>query len=383
MLAGAFAVCPSPGQGDITMSNNRANGTPASGSWRSTFPIHPAAELFPRMSPDELRALGKDIINNGLMSPIALWQPDPRSPLSLLDGINRLDAIEITTGKPVIIAAPSLKAGDFLACNKVIVLGRAVDPYEYVISANIHRRHLTGAQKRDLIAKLIRATPEKSNNAIAKQLKVDDKTVAKVRGQLERSSEIPKIETRIDTKGRKRPAKRKPTRGRMHPEAKLGRAILALIRAVEESTAARSKGNGSPAETAPSCGLIWNGDDENGWFTKIENRYYGVTRSMSRRTGRAKNKKNDHFIYTACCFDIRGLEKNPKLITRYGERIEPPNLPDPHLARTADEAKALCEEAERRNPLPAPIEAKPATDAAPPTADDGLDIPEYLRRTAP
>jgi len=104
---------------------------------------------------------------------------------------------------------------------------------------------------------------------------------------------------------------------------------------------------------------------------------------MCKGTGRGKNKKPDHFIYTACCLDIRRLEQNPELIRWYGERIEPPNLPEPHLARTADEAKALCEEAERQNHLPAPIETKSANDAAPRTADDGLDIPEFLRRTAP
>ena len=30
-------------------------------SWRDTLEIHPAAELFPPMSPDELKALGEDI----------------------------------------------------------------------------------------------------------------------------------------------------------------------------------------------------------------------------------------------------------------------------------------------------------------------------------
>ena len=54
-------------------------------------------------------------------------------------------------------------------------LGR---PYAYVTSANIHRRHLTAEQKRELIAKLIEADPTKSNRQIAKTVKVDHKTVA-------------------------------------------------------------------------------------------------------------------------------------------------------------------------------------------------------------
>ena len=41
-------------------------------SWRNVLPIHPAAELFPRMSNDDLRAIGEDIKANGLTSPIAI-----------------------------------------------------------------------------------------------------------------------------------------------------------------------------------------------------------------------------------------------------------------------------------------------------------------------
>ena len=43
------------------------------------------------------------------------------------------------------------------------------DPYEYVLSANLHRRHLTAEQKREIIAKLLKAQPEKSNRTIASQ----------------------------------------------------------------------------------------------------------------------------------------------------------------------------------------------------------------------
>jgi hypothetical protein len=42
------------------------------------------------------------------------------------------------------------------------------DPYAFVISANIRRRHLTAEQKRDLIAKVLKAQPRKSNRQIAK-----------------------------------------------------------------------------------------------------------------------------------------------------------------------------------------------------------------------
>jgi hypothetical protein len=128
-------------------------------SWRSVLPVHPAAELFPLMSLDELRELGVDIVKkNGLAAPIALWRRNPNEPLQLLDGRNRLDAIELVTGRTVEVGAPSLMAGDFLATDKVIVLDKSVEPFAYVISANIHRRHLTAEQKRDLIAKLLKAT---------------------------------------------------------------------------------------------------------------------------------------------------------------------------------------------------------------------------------
>ena len=88
-------------------------------SWRNDLKIHPAAELFPLLPPDELRTLGENIIKNGLHVPVALWS-DGKSPALLLDGRNRLDGIELVTGSPVIIGAPSLSAGnDFLATDKL------------------------------------------------------------------------------------------------------------------------------------------------------------------------------------------------------------------------------------------------------------------------
>jgi ParB-like nuclease domain len=67
-------------------------------SWRDVLPIHRAAEQFPPVPPDELRALGEDIRKHGLRSPIVLWKASAEGQVYLLDGRNRLDAIQTITG---------------------------------------------------------------------------------------------------------------------------------------------------------------------------------------------------------------------------------------------------------------------------------------------
>lgn len=44
-------------------------------SWRDVLPVHPAAELFPALSPEELRELGANIKQRGLVSAVVLWRP--------------------------------------------------------------------------------------------------------------------------------------------------------------------------------------------------------------------------------------------------------------------------------------------------------------------
>ena len=80
------------------------------------------------------------------------------------------------------------------------------DPYAIALSFNLHRRHLTSAQKRDLISKVLKARPEVSNATVAKQTMADDKTVARVRRKLEATSEIPRLEKTTGRDGRSRPA---------------------------------------------------------------------------------------------------------------------------------------------------------------------------------
>jgi hypothetical protein len=87
-----------------------------------------------------------------------------------------------------------------------------VDPIRYVLSTNILRRHLTSEQKRELIAKVLKAKPELPDNAIGKLAKADSKTVRKVRSKLQANSEIPNKTERTEASGRKaRGRKPKPT----------------------------------------------------------------------------------------------------------------------------------------------------------------------------
>jgi hypothetical protein len=179
----------------------------ARGSWRDHLPIHPAAELFPLMSESELRELGEDIKKNGLQERIALYDG------KLLDGRNRMDAMELVG-----------LAFDWRNIDQMPFRNLCAhhDPYDWVIGANVHRRHLTCEQKRELIAKVLKAKAEASNNQIAKQTKTSDKTVAKVRGELESGSEIPKLEKTTGKDGKSYPARKKK------PQAEVGNAARDL-----------------------------------------------------------------------------------------------------------------------------------------------------------
>jgi len=179
-------------------------------SWRDVLPIHPAAELFPLMSPDELKALGEDIRKNALTSPIALWRASPAAQLQLLDGRNRLDAIEIIDKCPAIKDASQIEA--VIKQGKAILLHESVDPYAYVISANLHRRHLTAEQRQHLLIALIARAPQKSDRQIGGEIGVDHKTIASARAKGETTGEISPVEKRVgkDGKARRRPAQKPP-----------------------------------------------------------------------------------------------------------------------------------------------------------------------------
>ena len=175
--------------------------------WRDILKIHPTAEMFPLLSEAELKELSDDIEAHGLQTPVVLFGACDDDPC-LIDGRNRLDALQ-ALGLLTVDDRGHLKwAGrrGFDCWHLLQWTGRRGDPYDLVLSFNVHRRHLNAEQKCDLIEKVVKAKPTASNLAVAKQVKADDKTVAKVRRDLEARSEIPNVEVRTDSKGRKQPA---------------------------------------------------------------------------------------------------------------------------------------------------------------------------------
>jgi hypothetical protein len=185
--------------------------------WRERIKEHPAAAMFPLLAdtaPDELWELAADIKKNGLQQQIVLWSPtqfpgrDPKEKY-LLDGRNRLDALELAFADDPERLAERLDDALYPDPeNGARLLGGEVDPWDFVISANAHRRHLTPEKKRQLVADLLKARPERSDRATAKIARSNRTTVGQIRRDLERSGDVSIIDTRTDTAGRQQPSRK-------------------------------------------------------------------------------------------------------------------------------------------------------------------------------
>jgi len=124
---------------------------PEKKSWRDFYKVHPAADVFPMLPEDELRKLGEDIAANGLKEPIALFRAKDDADAKrtcILDGRNRLAAIVLVGLK----IDPEWPRSGFPQVRWIHSV-----PEAYVISKNIHRRHLTKEQQADLIVKVMKA----------------------------------------------------------------------------------------------------------------------------------------------------------------------------------------------------------------------------------
>jgi hypothetical protein len=126
-------------------------------------PVHPAAELFPMMNAtdtDGWKGLIEDVRVNGCHQPLVVDHEG-----RLVDGRNRLAAIAELRGEG--IDAPF----EVVLCPKSDEAGIR----SWVISTNLHRRHLTTSQRAAIAAGMVTAT--KSSGATARTKQVEHVTV--------------------------------------------------------------------------------------------------------------------------------------------------------------------------------------------------------------
>jgi hypothetical protein len=182
-------------------------------------PVHPAAELFPPMSAEDLRELADDIKANGLALRIVLWE-ETDGRLLLLDGRNRLDAIELIHGPIGKAIAEAWRKAEASGGSKYTTLKidghpifrstEAEDPFDYVLTVNIHRRHLAGEERIELVKKLVKADPTMSARRAAKLARVSPTTGARAVGELEASGDVSPGGHAIDSRGRLQPRHKPP-----------------------------------------------------------------------------------------------------------------------------------------------------------------------------
>jgi hypothetical protein len=147
---------------------------------------HPFSKMFPPITDEDFDKLVEDIKKWGLLQPIIVYQD------KILDGNNRYRACLQARIKP-----------RFLELVEV----SDASAQRYVISANIHRRHLSPDQRRALLAELIKADPSQSNRLIAATAKVSHHTVGDVRGELETTGQIAQLQTTTGADGKSRKKK--------------------------------------------------------------------------------------------------------------------------------------------------------------------------------
>jgi len=225
------------------------------GNWRELLAqrgikVHPAADLFPMIADEELESLAKDIAENGIRQGVVLWT-STRMPVQtaaaargalLLDGRNRLAAAVLAYRSDPDRLAEMLDDALYVNPeNSARLIGGEIDPWDFVVSANICRRHLSVDDRRRIAEELLRQRPQRSDRDIGRQVRLDHKTIGGLRAEQERRGEIPHVPNRTDSVGRQQPATRPPQLGKE-----------AQIRALREQQAAAT----APAPPAAAAARL-------------------------------------------------------------------------------------------------------------------------------
>ena len=160
------------------------------------YEFHPLSECFPLLIGPEFEEFSSDIAVNGQRETVKLYQG------KILDGRNR-----------------------YLSCKKhkmpcrYELVEEIVDPTDYVISMNVHRRHLMPEARKSLVIELRKSG--KSIRQIAKALNTSSSSVYR---DLENATvpdgtlDLPEFVKGQDGKGRKARKPKNPPRHRQRTE---------------------------------------------------------------------------------------------------------------------------------------------------------------------
>jgi hypothetical protein len=126
---------------------------------------HPLCEAFPKLSPSELRDLANDIRAKGLQVPIVVYDG------KILDGWHRYQACLTENVEP----AFQDYEGD--------------DPISFVMSMNMHRRHMLKQDQRRVAKLIIGMHPERSDRSVAKDTGLHHTTIPAIRAEVQEEQE--------------------------------------------------------------------------------------------------------------------------------------------------------------------------------------------------
>jgi hypothetical protein len=151
---------------------------------KANLPAHPLADIFPLMEGEEFDALVQDIKDNWLREPITLYEG------AILDGRNRYRAV-IKAG-----FQHRLKDENFRTYP-------GSDPLGLVVSANLHRRHLTESQRALIAARIVTTKlgdnqfnkPGITNKQAATMLGVSEATVKMAKDVVQKAT--PEIKEKV------------------------------------------------------------------------------------------------------------------------------------------------------------------------------------------
>ena len=135
---------------------------------------HPLANLFPLLGETEIQTLSDDIRHNGLNVPVTMYEG------KILDGRNRYAACILAGVTPAFV--------DY----------EGQEPVKFVVSTNLHRRHLNESQRAMVAAKLanMRQGERTDREPCANLRKVDQTEAATLLNTSRRSvQQAKKVET--------------------------------------------------------------------------------------------------------------------------------------------------------------------------------------------